>query len=400
MRNGTKKKSHQNTIVGKKQLGAIFACTENSYKECIEKGLFGAGKAHEDKVLDTKKGDILFLHNMDSDTLEGPYIALCDGIKNIDEKAWRGMYPYQVKIKSDKTIHTIDNFTKKSKQLNLDWRNNRLDTKQINILSNLLLSKLSLSDMLQEDVWGVQKNNQKPTLETTTLWDYPRQSYGTTKKGNNKYAGVTPAHVIYNMVKRYTERNDLVVDPMCGSGTTIDVCKEEHRKCIGYDVVPTRSDIIKNDSRIIPLDDNVADMVFIDSPYSDNIKYNESPDNIGHLSAESKDFYEALDSVASQCHRILKPEKVIGWLIGDQWVRKKFTPVSFNVYQILENYFEPMDVIAVVRRNQSSNTGMWHNRAIRHNFYLRGYKSLLIFKKTDMIKNPETRKTSWQYYKR
>lgn len=120
-------------------------------------------------------------------------------------------------------------------------------------------------------------------------------------------------------------------------------------------------------------------MVFLDSPYGDNIRYNESPDNIGHLSAESQDFYYALDSVAAECHRILKPGKVIGWLIGDQWIQKRFTPVSFKVYQILERYFEPLDLIAVVRRNQSSNTGIWHNRAIRHNFYLRGYKSLLIF---------------------
>jgi DNA modification methylase len=37
---------------------------------------------------------------------------------------------------------------------------------------------------------------------------------------------------------------DLVVDPMCGSGTTIDVCKEERRRAIGYDIHPTRPDII------------------------------------------------------------------------------------------------------------------------------------------------------------
>lgn len=59
---------------------------------------------------------------------------------------------------------------------------------------------------------------------------------------------------------------------MCGSGTTIDVAKELERKVIGYDISPYREDIIQNDARKIPLDDNSADFVFIDSPYSDNVK--------------------------------------------------------------------------------------------------------------------------------
>lgn len=58
-------------------------------------------------------------------------------------------------------------------------------------------------------------------LQATTLWDFPRQSYGKTKKGDNKYAGVIPAELFWNLVWRYTELGDLVVDLMCGSGTTL-----------------------------------------------------------------------------------------------------------------------------------------------------------------------------------
>lgn len=201
------------------------------------------------------------------------------------------------------------------------------------------------------------------------------------------------------MVKRYTERNDLVVDPMAGSGTTLDVCKEEHRKCKAFDIVPTRPDIKQNDARKMPLKNNTVDMVFIDSPYGDNIRYNDHPKNIGRLSAESSEFYESLDMVANECHRVLKPDKVIGWVMGDQWVQKKFTPVGFKIYQILEKHFEPVDIIVVVRRNQSSNTGMWHHRAITHNFYLRGYKHLLIFRKTTK-KSIKNRKIRWTTYER
>lgn len=221
----------------------------------------------------------------------------------------------------------------------------------------------------------------KPIIESTTLWDYPKQSYGKTPKGNNKYAGVTPAFIIYNMVMRYTQPGDLVVDPMCGSGTTIDVCKEEGRRCIGYDIVPTRPDIIQNDARKLPLENESVDMIFIDSPYGDNIKYNEHPANFGEISAEDENFYKELEKTMAESYRVLKPGKVIGWLIGDQWVKKKFTPVGFKIWAGLSKYFETVDIICVTRRNQSSNTGVWHYRAVKWNFYLRGFKYLFIMRK-------------------
>ena len=133
--------------------------------------------------------------------------------------------------------------------------------------------------------------NKKPIFETTTLWDFPTQNYGDKPHGNNKYSGVTPAFIVWNLIQRYTKEGDLVIDPMCGSGTTIDVCKEENRKVIGFDIVPYREDIKQADARKLPINDETVDFVFIDSPYSDNIKYNDHPDNIGKISCENPVFF-------------------------------------------------------------------------------------------------------------
>ena len=94
----------------------------------------------------------------------------------------------------------------------------------------------------------MSKNNQ-PKLKTTTLWDFPTQNYGNKPHGDNKCPGVTPAFIIWNLLQRYSKEGDLVVDPMCGSGTTVDVCKEENRKVIGFDIVPYRADIKQADAR-------------------------------------------------------------------------------------------------------------------------------------------------------
>ena len=243
---------------------------------------------------------------------------------------------------------------------------------------------------------------EKPMLEATTLWDFPKQSYGKAPKGNNKYPGVTPAFIVWNLLQRYTKAGDLVVDPMAGSGTTVDVCREEGRRVIGYDVAPAHPEVVQNDARNIPLEDNSVDMVFIDSPYSDNVKYSDHPDCIGRISCEDERFFDELENVAIEAYRILKPGKVLGWLIGDQWVKRKFTPVGFKLHQRLSERFETVDVVCVVRRGQSSNTGLWYNRARRFNFYLRGFKYLLVMRKpdTNSVEKEEPRSVKWASYER
>lgn len=241
-----------------------------------------------------------------------------------------------------------------------------------------------------------------PLLEATTLWDFPRQSYGITPKGDNKYPGVTQALIIYNLIWMYTDPGDLVVDPMCGSGTTIDVCKEEQRRVAGLDISPFRSDIIQSDARKIPLKDGCADMVFIDSPYGDNIRYNEHPASIGKISSEIERFYDELEKAMRESHRIMKEGKILGWLIGDQWVKKEFTSVGLKIYQRLCSYFEPVDIVCITRRGQSSHTGLWYNRARRFNFFLRGFKYLLIMRKSskEQIPTQKSRRIEWTRYER
>jgi len=93
----------------------------------------------------------------------------------------------------------------------------------------------------------------------------------------------------------------------------------------------------------------------------------------------------------------------MGWLIGDQWVKRKFTPVGFKIYEMLTEKvkFEPIDIICVARRNQSSNTRIWHYRAQKFNFFLRGFKYLILVKKPEEreVKSKKITKIKWQKYK-
>src|SRR5215218_1473183 len=384
-------------------VGYIFACTSKSEQECFDRMLFATGRVYGESVLKIKKGDMLFLLNLDTDTLHGTFRAKSAGAKDIVPNAWKGRYPYQVQVSRNSKVYSLKGAKKVLSAIGVSSWRDALGAEQTQLLSRYIENPAGVAPKVvkkkEED--AITAADDKPRLESTTLWDYPRQSYGSTPKGSNKYAGVTPAFVIYNMVKRYTEPGDLVLDPMAGSGTTIDVCREEGRRCMAYDISPTRPDIVQNDARRITLEDESVDMVFIDSPYGDNIDYNDQPGNIGRISAEADEFYEALDRVMAECYRVLKPGKTLGWLIGDQWVKKKFTPVGFRVYEQLCRHFETVDIICVARRSQTSNTGIWHNRALRFNFYLRGFKYLFIMRKPAADEEQAAkRKASWTQYQR
>jgi len=398
--------------------GFIFVSTRKTEAECFERMLFGTEKFYGPIVIRIRKGDLLFLNNLDTNTLSGAFKAVSDGVFNIQREAWNGKYPYQVKVKALGERIVLKNAKKILNDFEIKRNTPLFGKKLMNFLDffipqSTLFSKpkpqgnetirliLEEKEKIRKRINEVDIEEAIPLIEATTFWDFPKQSYGLTPKGDNKYPGVTPALIIYNMVWRYTEPGDLVVDPMAGSGTTLDVCKEERRRCICYDIAPTRPDVIQNDARKIPLDDNSVDMVFIDSPYGDNVRYNDHPDDIGKISSETERFYDELEKVMKESHRILKEGKVLGWLIGDQWVKGKFTPVGFIIYERLCRYFEPVDVICVARRGQSSHTGPWFNRARRFNFYLRGFKYLIIVRKpSGEPQKPKPREIKWAFYPR
>jgi len=393
--------------------GFLFACTQKIENECLNRLLFGTDRVYGPVVIRMRKGDLIFLNNVNTNVLYGVFKAVSDGIFNIEPDAFEGKYPYQIRVIPLGQIMKLENADKILSKFKVKRNTPLLGKKLIGIL-DLFLRSHTTGNMDDETVRLISDERTKimkriderdiedeiPLIESTTFWDFPRQSYGLTPKGHNKYPGVTPALIIFNLVWRYTNPGDLVVDPMAGSGTTYDVCMAEKRRAICYDIVPSRPEVIQNDARKIPLDDSSVDMVFVDSPYGDNIRYNDHPDNIGNISCESEKFYDELEKVMRECHRILKPGKVLAWLIGDQWVRNRFTPVGFKIYEKLCKYFETVDIVCVVRRGQSSNTNVWHNRARRFNFFLRGFKYLFIMRKPSGEKDAKPRKIKWHFYER
>ncbi len=220
------------------------------------------------------------------------------------------------------------------------------------------------------------------SLQTTTLWEYPSQHFGEEMQGDQAYTGATPSYVIWNLLQRYTREQDLVVDPMCGSGTTIDVARLLNRRVLGYDVAPFREDILQADARALPLEDASVDFVFVDPPYSTHIDYSDSPNCIGKLDALSPEYYEAMEAAIREMHRVLRMRRYMALFCSDSYRKKRpFAPIGFRLFAILERYFKAVDIVSVVRHNRTMKRRHFHTEAVKGNYFLRGFNYLFIMKK-------------------
>jgi DNA modification methylase len=234
----------------------------------------------------------------------------------------------------------------------------------------------------------------KPALRvfTTTLWEYPSQDYGRETHGDKDYVGATPAWVIWQLLTRYTREGDVILDPMCGSGTTIDVASELKRKPLGFDLAPSRGDIKQADARRIPLADGAVDFAFIDPPYSTHVDYSDDPRCIGKLDAapETNDargvnaYYKAMEEVIGELYRVLKNRRYMGLYVSDSFKKgKPFMPIGFELFSLLRQKFKPVDIVAVVRHNRTLKRNHWHTAAVEGNYFLRGFNYLFIMKKEE-----------------
>lgn len=220
-------------------------------------------------------------------------------------------------------------------------------------------------------------------LQVTTLWDYPSQHYGQGMQGDAAYKGATPSYIIWNLLQRYTREKELVVDPFCGSGTTLDVARDLNRRALGYDVHPTRKDIFRVDARKLPPElTGKVDFLFMDPPYSTHLDYGPDPRDIGKLEAADGTYYAAMEKVFAEVHRVLKPGAHMGLYVSDSFVKGKgFYPIGFELFSLLQKVLEPVDIIAVTRHNKTLEMGNYRKAAEEGNFFLRGFNYLFVMQK-------------------
>ncbi len=198
---------------------------------------------------------------------------------------------------------------------------------------------------------------------------------------DDKFAFQHPAPFLINDIRKlvgfFTKKNMIVLDPFCGSGTTLVACAKENRKGVGIDLnkkycqmskkrlqdlkLKNNQQIICGDSlKKIPAIKGKIDYCVTSPPYHNILRHNggglrEVKDkdvrNGARLGVEYysndkrdlgnqtqyKDFLQLLKKVMVEVYKKLRDKKYCSIIISDFTVNKKETNASGDVIRLMQD---------------------------------------------------------------
>jgi DNA modification methylase len=100
-----------------------------------------------------------------------------------------------------------------------------------------------------------------------------------------------------------------------------------------------------------------------------------------------EEFYDAMEEVARECYRVLKPNKHCAILIGDTRKHKHYIPIAYRVMdRFLKAGFILREDIIKVQWKMKSTRERW-SAGVERDFMLIYHEHLFIFRKPDENEN-------------
>jgi len=141
------------------------------------------------------------------------------------------------------------------------------------------------------------------------------------------HPGAIPPGIVAHALHYFTRPGGLVVDPMAGGGTTVDVCRSMGRRCFAYDLQPARPDIQRRDVRSGFADEAAGcDLIFCDPPYHTMLAKHYPADSIA--AAPLAQWLLFLHTLARHAFETLRPGGRLALLLAAQ--TEKDLPSGFG----------------------------------------------------------------------
>lgn len=126
---------------------------------------------------------------------------------------------------------------------------------------------------------------------------------------------------------------------------------------------------MKNDS---------IDLICTHPPYADIIKYSDGiKGDISFLQQE--DFLREMRKVAKESYRILKPNKICAYMIGDMRKNGNVQPLGFKSMNIFQEQGFMLKEIIIKEQHNCKGTRRWENKKLP--FLLLAHEYIFILQK-------------------
>lgn len=246
-------------------------------------------------------------------------------------------------------------------------------------------------------------------INVDSLWIIgPRAKDG---KHTNVYHGNFAPQIPNQMIRRYTEEGDTVMDLFMGSGTTLYECEKLKRNYIGFDINDDIIDFVEKrkdgcdsieyaihncdvtqsdkfnaciEADLRRMNRKKADLLIIHPPYLDIVKFTDKQEDLSNISDLST-FIDKFCIAVSNALACLKSRHYFVLVIGDIYRNGEVIPLGFYLMYAIKKTFSCQLKGIVVKdivgnRAKIGQEALWKYRALVNGNYLFKHEYLFVFK--------------------
>ena len=256
--------------------------------------------------------------------------------------------------------------------------------------NDLNLDNWKQSDILTDSLWIISERDKSG-------------------KHDGFYHGNFIPQIPHQFILRYTKKDEVVLDPFLGSGTTAYEAESLNRNFIGIDIQKKLTDYVNkniepknNFSELITGDSTKGEtfekvkiilrnhkrknvqLVILHPPYTDIIRFSNLKDDLSNMKS-LKGFLDKFSDVLKNTIEILDNGRYLCIVIGDAYKAGKWIPLGF--YCMNEAQKLGLTLKSVIIKNMAGNRakqnkeGIWRYRALTSDYYIFKHEYIFIFKK-------------------
>jgi len=248
-------------------------------------------------------------------------------------------------------------------------------------------------------------------INTDSLWLI--QERDKSGKHKNIYHGNFIPQIPYQLLKRYTKKNEIVLEPFMGSGTTLFECEKLNRRYIGFDINPNMLDYVNNSMSdgnykdnfyinncnsldSVEVDKNVeqannkfvsknVQFVLMHPPYMDIVKFTDDKNDLSGIN-DIQEFIAKFKIICQNSLKYLEKDRYFAVVIGDVYKNSEVLPLGFYCMDMIKRNFKVKLKGTIIKniegnRGKLGNGAIWRYRALNSDYYIFKHEYIFVFKK-------------------